>query len=73
MYLSKFADGTKLGAVVVGSNGCTVIQRDLYRLEKWVKRDLMKFQSPVDWPPHCERNRDIVEKVSQTATKVIKG
>ena len=43
MYLSKFADDTKLGRVANMADGHAAIQRDLDRLEKWAGRDLMKF------------------------------
>lgn len=35
---SNFADGRKLGGVVDRSDGCTVIQSDFDKLEKWANR-----------------------------------
>lgn len=40
--LSKFADGTKLGAVANAPDSCGAIQRDLDGLEKWTNRSLTK-------------------------------
>ncbi|KAK4831472.1 hypothetical protein QYF61_017720 [Mycteria americana] len=42
--LSKFADDTKLGAVVNRLGRCSAIQRDLARLEKWANRSLRNFK-----------------------------
>lgn len=41
--LSKPADNTKLGGIAEPPDGCAAIQKDLNKLEKWVKRNLMKF------------------------------
>lgn len=41
--LSKFADYTKLGEVADMTEGCSVIQWDLDRLESWPERNLMRF------------------------------
>jgi len=41
--LGKFADYTKLGEVADMTEGCSVIQWDLDRLESWPERNLMRF------------------------------
>ncbi|PKU41662.1 rna-directed dna polymerase from mobile element jockey-like [Limosa lapponica baueri] len=41
--LSKFTDDTKLFRMVDISEGNGCIQRDLDRLERWARRNLMKF------------------------------
>lgn len=41
--ISKFANETKLGGGADPSEGCSVIHRDLGRLEKWTERNLMKL------------------------------
>lgn len=43
MHLTKFADDTKLGGVVIAPDGCAAIQMDLDWLENWPARNLMKF------------------------------
>ena len=40
---SEFAKDTKLREVADTPDGCTAIQRDWDRLEKWADRNLMKF------------------------------
>ncbi|PKU41171.1 rna-directed dna polymerase from mobile element jockey-like [Limosa lapponica baueri] len=50
--LSKFADDTKLGGEADIPEGCAAIQKDLNRLEKWVDRNLMKFNKERNNPLH---------------------
>lgn len=55
--LSKFADDTELGGLAAAPGGCASIQRNLDRLEKQVKRNLMKFdRGKYKVLPHLERN-----------------
>lgn len=41
--VSKLADDTKQGGVADMPEDCAAIQSDLDRLEKWVDRNIMKF------------------------------
>lgn len=41
--LPRFAVDTKMGEVAETLDGSTAIHRDLGRLEKWAKRNLVKF------------------------------
>lgn len=41
--LTKSVDDTKLGGVADSPEGCATIHSDLGRLEKWTKKNLMKF------------------------------
>ncbi|GAB0175600.1 mitochondrial enolase superfamily member 1 [Grus japonensis] len=54
--LSKFADNTKLGGVADMPEGCTAIQRDLNRLEKWADRKFMQFNKGNCKVLHLGRN-----------------
>ncbi|GAB0182391.1 mitochondrial enolase superfamily member 1 [Grus japonensis] len=54
--LSKFADDTKPGGVADTPEGCAAIQRDLDRLENWVKRNQMKLKKGKCRVLHLGRN-----------------
>ena len=54
--LSTVAGGTELGGVGDTPAGCAAIQRDLGRLEGWVKRDLMKSNRGKCRVLHLGRN-----------------
>lgn len=41
--LSKFANNMNLGGVADAPEGCAAIQQDLDSLERWVERNLMRF------------------------------
>lgn len=41
---SRLGDDTELRGVADTPGGCTTIQKDLSRLDKWANRDLVKFK-----------------------------
>ena len=42
--LSKTANDTNFGGVVNSLDGCAAVQRDLNRLGKWVRKNLINFK-----------------------------
>ncbi|PKU49275.1 rna-directed dna polymerase from mobile element jockey-like [Limosa lapponica baueri] len=53
--LNEFTDDTKLGGVADTPQGCVAIQQDLYRLDKWADRNLLKFNKGKYEVLHLER------------------
>ncbi|KAK4805488.1 hypothetical protein QYF61_005533 [Mycteria americana] len=50
--------------------GHTTIQRDLFQLEKWSKKNLMRFNKGMG---QSKREWDMLDNVQQKATKMMKG
>ena len=54
--LSNFADDAKLGGVADTPEGCVVVQCNLYRLESWAGKILMRFNKSKCRVLHLERS-----------------
>ncbi|TRZ07880.1 hypothetical protein HGM15179_019228 [Zosterops borbonicus] len=53
---SKIADDTKLGGVTNAPEGCSGIQKDLDRLERWAEKECLKFNKGKCKILHLGRN-----------------
>lgn len=58
--LIKSADHIKMGGVDDTSESCAAIQRKLYRLEKWTKRDFIMFNKGKNEVLHLDKNNILI-------------
>lgn len=67
---SKLSGGGKLGGVVDTAVSCTVIQRDLNRVEKWAEREPTKLKKGKCRLLNMGRNNSIHQSVLSLETSL---